>query len=79
MRRRKKESQEKRESSRPISKKLRAALLGSFRGQHGKKMACVRRVPRVTGLSGRPTAILSQPKWGRIGTSTLRRLLIGAA
>ena len=26
-----------------------AALLGSFNGQHGEKMACVRGVPEVTG------------------------------
>ena len=32
------ERQEKVEDRRPILKKLRAALLRSFRGQHGEKM-----------------------------------------
>ena len=63
---------------RPILKRLRATLLRSFRGLHGEKMVCVRGVPGVLGPSGRPTAILTQPK--RVGdrTTTLRRLLIGA-
>ena len=58
-------------------KRLRATLLRSFRGLHGEKMVCVRRVPGVTGTSGRPTDILTQSK--RVGdrTTTLRRLLIG--
>ena len=34
---------------RPILKRLCATLLQSFRGLHGKKMVCVRRVPGVTG------------------------------
>ena len=46
-------------------------------GAARQKMVCVRGVPGVTGPSGRPTAILTQPK--RVGdrTTTLRRLLIG--
>ena len=46
-------------------------------GAARQKMVCVREVPGVTGPSGRPTAILTQPK--RVGdrTTTLRRLLIG--
>ena len=36
-RRRARERQEKRENRRPILKKLCAALLRSFRGQHSKK------------------------------------------
>ena len=48
MRRRARERQEKREN-RPILKRLRATLLRSFRGLHGKKMVCVRGVPGVTG------------------------------
>ena len=36
-RRRDRERQEKREDRRPIIKKLCAARLGSFRGQHGEK------------------------------------------
>ena len=35
--RRARERQEKREDRQPILKKLRDALLRSFRGQHGKK------------------------------------------
>ena len=38
----------RRKKSPLISKRLRAALLRSIRGQHGKKMICVRGVPRVT-------------------------------
>ena len=49
MRRRERERQEKREDKRPILKRLCAALLQSFRGQHGEKMVCVGGVPGVTG------------------------------
>ena len=42
MRERARERQEKRENSRPILKRLCAAFLRSFRGQHGEKMVCVR-------------------------------------
>ena len=48
MRRRVGERQEKREN-RSILKRLRAILLRSFRGQHGKKMLSVRGVFGVTG------------------------------
>ena len=34
---------------RPILKRLHATLLQSFRGLLGKKMVCVRGVPRITG------------------------------
>ena len=46
-------------------------------GLHGEKMVCVRGVPGVNGPSGRPTAILTQPK--RVGdrTTTFKGLLIG--
>ena len=63
MRRRARERQERRED-RPISKRLPATLLRWFRGLHGEKMVCVRGVLGVTGPSVRPTAILTQPKWG---------------
>ena len=53
MRRRAREKQEKREDSRPILRKLRAAFLRSFRGLHGEKMVCVRGVPGVTGTLGK--------------------------
>ena len=52
MRRRARQRQEKRED-RPILKRLRAALLRSFRGLHGGKMICVRGVPGVTGTLGK--------------------------
>ena len=42
------ERQENREDRRPISKRLHAALMRSFKGQHDKKWFCVRGVPRVT-------------------------------
>ena len=47
MRRPKRESHEMRESWRPISKRLHAALLRSFSGQHSEKMVCGRGVPGV--------------------------------
>ena len=40
-------------NSQPISERLRAALLRSFRKQHGEKMVCVRGVPGVTGIVGK--------------------------
>ena len=43
----------KAEEDRPILKRLRATLLRSFRGLHGKKMVCVRGVTRVTGTLGK--------------------------
>ena len=56
MRRRARERQEKREDRRPILKKLRGALLRSFRGQHGEKMVCVRRVPGITKTLGKASS-----------------------
>ena len=55
MRRRRRaiERQGKGEDRRPISKRLGAALLRLFRGQHGEKMVCVRGVPGVTGTLGK--------------------------
>ena len=44
MNRHARERQEKRED-RPILKRLRATLLQSFRGLHGKEMVCVGGVP----------------------------------
>ena len=49
----KEERQEKKEKRRPVLKKLCAALLRSFRGQHGEKMVCVRKVPGVSGTLGK--------------------------
>ena len=37
----------------PILKRLRATLLGSFRGLHGEKMVYVRGVPGVAGTLGK--------------------------
>ena len=77
-RRRAREGQEKRESEnrQPILRKLCAALLQSFRGQHSKKMKESARGnwdPREGQQSFRPNP-------NRVGdcTTTLRRLLIGA-
>ena len=47
MRRRARERQKI--ENRPILKRLRDALLRSFRRLHGEKMLCVRGVPGVTG------------------------------
>ena len=44
-----KTSKRKTGEDRPILKRLRATLLRLFRRLHGKKMVCVRGVPRVTG------------------------------
>ena len=51
--RRARERQEKGEGRRPLLKKLSAALLRSFRGQHGEKIVCARGVPGVTGTLGK--------------------------
>ena len=77
-RRRAREGQEKRgkENRRPILKKLCAALLRSFKGQHSEKMKGSARGnwdPREGQQPFRPNS-------NGIGnrTTTLRRLLIGA-
>ena len=77
-RRRAREGQEKRkrENKRPILKKLCAALLRSFRGQHSKKMKGSARGnwdPREGQQPFRPN-----PNGSGDGTTTLRRLLVGA-
>ena len=66
MKRRAREKQENGEDRQPILKRLRAALLRLFRGQHGEKMVCVVGVHGVTGTLGRLTAISIQHKrgWG---------------
>ena len=64
MRRKARERQEKRED-RPILKKLRATLLRSFRGLHGKKMVCVKGVPGVTGTLGKTNSHLNPTQTGR--------------
>ena len=65
MRRRARERQEKKED-RPILKRLRDTLLRSFRGLPGKKMVCVRGVPRVTGTLGKANSHFdpTQTDWG---------------
>ena len=70
MRRRARERQEKRED-RPISKKLRAALVRSFRGQHGEKMVCVGGVPGVTGTLGKTNSHF-EPTQTSFGTAPPR-------
>ena len=67
---------EERENRRPILKKLRVALLRSFRGQHGENMKGSARSncdSREGQQSFRPN-----PNGVRDRTTTLRRLLIGA-
>ena len=50
---------------RPILKRLRATLLWSFRGLHGEKMVCVRRVPGVTGTLGKANSHFDPTQTGR--------------
>ena len=50
---------------RPILKRLRATLLRSFRGLHGKKMVCVRGVPGVTGTLGKANSHFDPTQTGR--------------
>ena len=75
-RRRARERQEKRENRRSILKKLRAALLRSFRGQHSEKMkgsVWGNWDPREGQQPFRPN-----PNGVGDRNITLRRLLIGA-
>ena len=67
MRRRARESQAKKED-RPILKRLRATLLRSFRGLHGKKMVCVRGLPGVTGTLGKANSHFNPTQMG-LGTA----------
>ena len=70
------EGQEKRENRQLILKKLCAALLQSFSGQHGEKMKGSARGnwdPRKGQQPFQPN-----PNGARNRTTTLRRLLIGA-
>ena len=48
-RQRRARERQKKEDTRPTLKKLRAALLWSFSGQHNEKIVCARGVPWVTG------------------------------
>ena len=50
---------------RPILKRLRDTLLRSFRGLHGEKMVCVRRVPGVTGSLGKANSDFDSTQTGR--------------
>ena len=70
MNRRERERQEKRED-RPILKRLRATLLRSFRGLHGKKMVCVRGVPGVTGTLRKANSHFNPTQTG-LGTAPPR-------
>ena len=56
---------------RPILKRLRATLLRSFWGLHGKKMVCVRGVPRVTGTLGKAHSHFDPTQTG-LGTAPPR-------
>ena len=73
MRRRRlaRERQEKREDKGLILKKLHAALLRSFRRQHGEKMVCVRGVPRVAGTFAKADSHFD-PTQTRSGTAPRR-------
>ena len=64
------------EEGRSILKRLRAALLRSFRGLHSEKIVCVRGVPWVTGNLGKANSHCNPNGFGD-HTTTLRRLLIG--
>ena len=70
MRRRERESQDKRED-RPILKGLHATLLRSLSGLHGEKMVCVRGVPRVTGTLGKANSHFNPTQMG-LGTAPPR-------
>ena len=75
-RQRERQKKKKKENRRPILKKLCAALLRSFRGQHSKKMKGSARgywYPRESQQPFRPN-----PNGVGDRTTTLRRLLIGA-
>ena len=50
----------------PILKRLRAALLGSFRGLHSEKMLCVRGVPGVTGTLGKANSDFNSTQTGLV-------------
>ena len=66
----------KRENRRPILKKLRAALLRSFRGQHSEKMKGSARGNWDLREGQQPFRL--NPNGAGDRTTTLRRLLIGA-
>ena len=76
MRERERQEKIKKENKPPILKKLCAALLQSFRGQHSKKMKESARGNWDPREGQQPF----QPNSNGVGdrTTTLRRLLIGA-
>ena len=53
---------------RPILRRLRATLLRSFRGLHGKKMVCVSKVPGVTGTFRKANSHFNPTQMG-LGTA----------
>ena len=61
----------KAEETRPILKRLRAALLQSFWGQHGEKMVCVRGVPSLVGILGKTNSHFDPTQTG-LGTAPPR-------
>ena len=63
-RRRERERQEKGEDRQPILKKLCAAPLRTFRGQHGEKMVCVREMPGVAGTLGKANSHFDRTQTG---------------
>ena len=70
VRRRAREGHERRENSRPISKRLRAALR-SFRGVARHKMVCVRGVPEVSETLGKANSHFDPTQTGS-GTASTR-------
>ena len=76
--RRRVRKRQKGEDKRPILKRLSAALLRSFRGSTAKKGFVWGSAQGNWDSSEKPTAISIQPNGVGEGTTTLRRLLIGA-
>ena len=65
------ESCQELQDKRPISKKLRAALVWSIRGQHCEKMVCMRVVPGVTGILEKTNSHFN-PTQTSLGTALAR-------
>ena len=72
------ERQEKRDDRRPILKKLCAALLRSFRWQHGEKMVVRGECPGSWDFLEGQQPFRPNPNGVGDRTTTLRRLFIGA-
>ena len=71
IKRRAREKQDEREDKRPILKRLCAALLQSFSGQHGEKMVCVEGVHGVIRTIGKANSHFEPTQTG-LGTAPPR-------